>query len=119
MGFNLSTWIFGKRVQAEVQLSGRPVQVHRVVNPFHAVAIVPSSSCCQAARQLVGTRFLSSEAPSLPLPNCGVDVCRCRYAHHVDRRVDDDRRKRDVWTPLVAQKAGDRRESRGRRITDQ
>jgi hypothetical protein len=26
---------------------------------------------------------------------------------------------RDLWTPLVAQKAGDRRESRGRLITDQ
>jgi len=119
MGFSLSSWFFGKRVQAEVQLSGRPVQVHRVVNPFHAVAIVPGSNCCQAARQLSGTLFLSTQAPPLPLPHCEVDACRCRYAHHADRRTGDDRRNRDVWTPFVAHEAGDCRESRGRRVTDQ
>lgn len=119
MVFNLPSWLYRKRVQAEVQLSGRPVQVHRVVNPFHAVAIVPGSQCCEAARQLDGTRFLSTEAPPLPLPHCGADACRCRYAHHSDRRVGNDRRNRDVWTPVVAQKAGDRRGSHGRRVTDQ
>ena len=119
MGFNLSSWIFSKRVQAEMQLSGRPVQVHRVVNPFHAVEIVPGSNCCQAARQLAGTLFLSREAPALPLPHCEVAACRCRYAHHVDRRTGDDRRNRDLWAVVVAQKTGERRASRGRRITDQ
>lgn len=119
MGFNLTSWWHGKLVQAEVQLSGRPVQVHRVVNPFHAVAVMPGSRCCQAAQLLDGTRFLSSEAPQLPLPHCGVDACRCRYTHHADRRNGSDRRNQDVWTPLLAQTTGDRRESRGRRITDQ
>lgn len=119
MGFSLSSWFFRKRVQAEVQLSGRPVQSHRVVNPFHAVSIVPSARCCDTARQLQGIRFLSGEAPKLPLAGCQASSCTCRYSHHSDRREGSDRRNRDVWNPLVAMTMNERRQSRGRRITDQ
>jgi hypothetical protein len=119
MGFSLSTWFFRKRVQAEVHLSGRPVQTHRVVNPFHAVSVVADSRACEAARNLQGVRFLSTEAPRLPLQGCSSASCRCRYAHHPDRREGSDRRNRDVWNPLVAMQMNDRRHSRGRRITDQ
>ena len=62
---------------------------------------------------------VQAEAPSIPLPHCRVDACTCRYAPDADRLVGNDRRNRDVWTMLVALKAGDRRKSRGRRITDQ
>lgn len=119
MAFSLSSWFFRKRVQAEVQLSGRPVETHRVVNPFHAVSIIPGPRCCDAVRQMQGTRFLSKEAPRLPLPGCQSSACRCRYAHHADRREKSDRRNRDVWNPLVAVSMNDRRHNRGRRITDQ
>lgn len=119
MAFSLSSWFFRKRVQAEVQLSGRPVQAHRLVNPFHAVSVVAGSRCCEAARQMQDVRFLSGEAPKLPLPGCQAGACHCRYAHHADRREGSDRRNRDVWNPLVATKVNDRRQSRGRRITDQ
>ena len=40
MVFNLLSWWHGKRVQAEVRWSGRPVQAHRVTNPYHAVCHV-------------------------------------------------------------------------------
>lgn len=119
MGFSLSSWFFRKRVQAEVELSGRPVQTHRVVNPYHAVSIIPGPRSCEASQKMQGVRFLSNEAPKLPLPGCGTVNCKCRYAHHTDRRESSDRRNRDVWNPLVAVSMNDRRHSRGRRITDQ
>lgn len=59
---------------------------------FHAVSIVYASNACQAARNMDGRRFLSSAAPRLPLPDCDVLECKCRFAHHKDRRKGDDRR---------------------------
>lgn len=119
MGFSLSSWFFRKRVQAEVHLSGRPVQTHRVVNPFHAVSVIPGPRACDMVRQMQNIRFLSTEAPKLPLTGCQSASCKCRYAHHADRREGSDRRNRDVWNPLVAVQMNDRRHNRGRRITDQ
>jgi len=118
MAFSLSSWLFRRRVRDEVQLSGRPVQAHRVVNPFHAVTVVPGPMCCEEARKLEGVRLLSQEAPKLPLRGCTCAACACRYAHHEDRRQGSDRRRRDVWNPAVAVQANDRRRDRGRRITD-
>jgi hypothetical protein len=53
---------------------------------WHAVAIAPGSRACPAAREMDGHRFLSREAPSLPLKDCDSGVCTCRYEHFDDRR---------------------------------
>lgn len=119
MGFSLSSWFFGKRVQAEMRLSGRPIQVHRVVNTHHAVSIAPGNGCCQAAHQMTGRRFLSAEAPQVPLPGCSAKSCTCRYVHHEDRRSKPVRRNHDVWNKNVAFVMNDRRHNHGRRATDQ
>lgn len=120
MAFNLSAWLYRKRVQAEVQYSGRPVQAHRVMNPYHAVSIKAGTSCRRTAEAYAGRRFLSAEAPPLPMPTCDSRNCRCRYVHHDDRRAGADRRHRDVGNRNIAlAKGGDRRSSRGRRATDQ
>ncbi len=55
-------------------------------NSFHAVSIHPSAEGCLAAEAIRGERFLSAEAPSLPLEACTAAACNCRYAHHADRR---------------------------------
>lgn len=55
-------------------------------HPFHAVSIEPAKACCAEAQAIGSQRFLSDEAPSLPLPKCGVQECGCRYVHHADRR---------------------------------
>ena len=39
-----------------------------------------------------GRRFLATAAPKLPLPECNVLDCNCRFAHHEDRRTHKDRR---------------------------
>ncbi len=59
---------------------------------FHAVSIKFASSACSAAKSLKGKRYLSSAAPRIPLPECDVLECTCRFVHHKDRRDGDDRR---------------------------
>lgn len=90
-------------------------------SPFHAVSIQPADGHCAAVQTLQVERFLSEEAPSLPLEECGAEDCRCRYIHHTDRRggardrrlgpaVDED--SFEFWSQR------DRRNSLGRRQAD-
>jgi hypothetical protein len=86
---------------------------------FHAVSIEPGRNCCHSARELQGKRFLSREAPTLPLKNCTNGGCTCRYEHHEDRRVGP-RRARDMGVAIDGWQEEDNRASsaRGRRKTD-
>ena len=119
MGFSLASWWQRKQIQAAMKLSRRPVQAHRVTNPYHAVSIKAGPACRQTATAFGTRRFLSKEAPPLPQPTCNAKACQCRYIHHEDRRDGADRRHRDVWDPAAhIAKGGDRRHSRGRRATD-
>jgi len=58
---------------------------------YHAVAIAKNATACPAAALLIGRRFLSREAPPLPVAGCSTYPCRCRYLHYADRRADDRR----------------------------
>ena len=86
---------------------------------FHAVSIRARSTACAAVHAIGEQRFLSAEAPSLPVPGCPQpQQCRCRYRHWEDRR-QEPRRDADIGLPgtpwLRAERRGDRR---GRRTTD-
>jgi len=119
MAFSIVTWWHRKRVRSEVQFSGRAVQVHRVTNPYHAVSIKAGPNCEKTAIRYSQRRYLSSEAPALPLPTCSPKGCSCRYVHHDDRRSGEDRRIRDVWNAHAQQVTdGNRRRAGGRRVTD-
>ena len=89
---------------------------------FHGVEIVPGGSvCCEAASGLAGERFLTDEAPLLPLADCDQPDCGCRYQHYTDRRTDD-RRDTDVGIGFAAdlyRKECRRGKVRGRRRSDQ
>jgi hypothetical protein len=93
--------------------------VKKISTAHHAVSIVPGYRCCHEARELAGTRFLSREAPALPLKNCGSGNCSCRYEHHEDRR-SGPRRARDMGVAMDGWLEVDRRAEvgRGRRQTD-
>jgi len=77
-------------IKRDTPLVPRRAHEHvRLGNPWHSVSIVPGTDCCAEARDMVGTRFLSSEAPpDLPLKMCSKKVCTCRYRHHTDRRSE-------------------------------
>jgi len=58
-----------------------------VSKQWHAVTIVAKGSSCEAARAARNTRYLSAQAPRLPLADCSKpDACPCAYKHHADRR---------------------------------
>ncbi|MDP9008552.1 MAG: hypothetical protein M3N91_07580, partial [Pseudomonadota bacterium] len=59
---------------------------YRVTNPWHAVAIVPCTRACTSARGAASKRYLSQEAPGLPLSGCTERACTCHYRHYEDRR---------------------------------
>jgi hypothetical protein len=59
---------------------------------FHAVSIRIGPHACLSAHEMAGKRFLSGAAPKIPLPECDVLECKCRFVHHKDRREGDERR---------------------------
>ena len=83
---------------------------------FHAVAIKPGRNPCAAVSAVDGVRFLSKEAPMLPLPDCTNPDCRCTYQHFDDRRTGP-RRDSEVGLPSKPPEE-ERRVKRGRRHDD-
>jgi hypothetical protein len=53
---------------------------------FHAVSILPVETGCPAVESIKVQRFLSEDAPGLPLADCSAVDCHCKYIHHADRR---------------------------------
>jgi hypothetical protein len=90
---------------------------YHITNPYHAVSIVPGATCCNAARDLRAQRFLSREAPPLPLAACTVSPCRCSYKHFDDRRTKA-RRAVDRMGQTAPWSGAERRAPSGRRQTD-
>ena len=81
---------------------------------FHGVSIRPTSGACRAVQSIANKRFLPNEAPPLPLANCDVSYCGCRYEHHQDRRDQLDRRHAHI--DIETQRSGkEHRENDDRR----
>ncbi len=86
--------------------------------PWHAVVIAASAGACAAAQACKGKRFLSSEAPMLPLAGCDARRCDCKYRHYDDRRGGPRRQEEKASAPVTARSQVNRRGKRGRRSTD-
>jgi hypothetical protein len=86
---------------------------------YHAVSIQPGNPCCQRARALQGQRFLSRDAPPLPLKNCSRETCTCHYQHYDDRR-SGPRRAREIGVAIDGWHEAEQRteQGRARRKTD-
>jgi len=86
--------------------------------PWHAVSIVPRGAACNEAIALREKRFLSGEAPLLPLPGCPQqEQCSCIYKHYADRR-EGPRRSSETGGVRMARPPAERRIGRGRRKND-
>ncbi len=103
--------------QSEPEATAVPPR--KVTNPHHAVTVVPGQNACPEARALRGQRFLSREAPALPLTGCGTPKCTCRYEHHADRRKGG-RRAHDLAVSIDGYDGEENRDAtkRGRRKSD-
>ena len=86
---------------------------------WHAVSIKSTSSGCEAARSLKGLRFLSGEAPRLPLVNCSrPEGCQCVYEKFDDRREGPRRDIEETGRRTYRDPGQERRAPGGRRGTD-
>ena len=82
------------------------------------MSIVPRGSACEQAIALREKRFLSKEAPAIPLRDCPrKQTCTCVYKHYADRRAGprriDEREGVRLGRPEVERRGG-----RGRRRED-
>ena len=96
----------GRNVRsADVLRKGRAAAEAEKAPDFHAVGIKPAGEgqSCNVVLALRGQRFLSPEAPTLPLPDCDAAVCNCTYRHYDDRR----RRSRRASDRGMSEKAFD------------
>jgi hypothetical protein len=59
---------------------------------YHAVSVRTGRRACAAVCEIERQRFLSKDAPALPLPGCDIVDCECSYVHYKDRRSGHDRR---------------------------
>jgi hypothetical protein len=69
-----------------------PVAKARSRGGFQGVTVKPCLDACDAVQAIVGTRYLSREAPALPLAGCDQQRCDCTYRHFSDRRQRGNRR---------------------------
>jgi hypothetical protein len=95
---------------------------HHAQHPYHSVSVETLPDCCIAARKLAKKRYLSDEAPMLPLENCQASDCQCRYLHFDDRRDEEAGRRNDfgLSQDLFGSdgQTNRREESAGRRASD-
>ena len=84
---------------------------------YRGVEIRCAEEACDAAKAERGKRYLSKDAPNLPLSQCDRrERCDCRYRHHEDRRAKEDRRGA---SPTIAKHVETERRSKvGRRAED-
>ena len=85
-------WLVRKRRKASDEAAKTQVRQTSANTQFHAVSIQFSGRACEAAKNMTGRRFLATAAPKIPLPDCDVLDCSCRFTHHKDRRAGRDRR---------------------------
>ena len=85
-------WLIRKRNEAPSDTPAPRRRTQSNNTQFHAVSIKYSGKACKPAMELSGRRFLATAAPKLPLPECDILECNCRFAHHDDRRSQKDRR---------------------------
>jgi hypothetical protein len=119
---------FRRRVQVSQnpQADAKIATSIRVTNKWHAVAVSVGPTCCRVALNARSSRFLSTEAPPLPLAGCSQPAsCTCKYKHYGDRRAGPRRRTdsdiyKNALSPHVVRRLTfeDRRASKGRRADD-
>ena len=97
----------------------KPVAAKKAVNSYHSVTVAPGLRACAAVRAMRDRRFLSREAPVLPLKQCDSAECTCRYEHYDDRRKSL-RRAHDLGVSIDGHEGDERRAKpkRGRRRSD-
>ena len=84
-----------------------------------ATSVLPNKGSCEAARAIRLLRFLSAEAPRLPLPDCSSPgSCACTYKKYPDRRAGPRREDEETGIRRYFDPTKERRVTRCRRHPD-
>lgn len=121
----LMVWLVVRLVRSKQRNKAAESIPAKPLNPYAAVKIKPiKHHSCDAAYEASCRIYLKSEAPFLPLRDCGrPNDCRCSYVHYNDRRqgsrrsplINTDGLKLQGY-PLHREKRD--KKKRGRRKTD-
>jgi hypothetical protein len=85
---------------------------------YHAVSLILPSRHCAVAESSAKKKWLSKEAPDLPLAGCTMaKECTCKFRKHADRRENEDRRLLGSGETARWYSGAEKR-TRGRRKTD-
>lgn len=76
---------------------------------YRCVEVHGGKGACDAVKRFEMIRFLSAEAPRLPVVGCDAPRCACTFAHYNDRRQDHRRHPYDRLGSVAAAVSGDRR----------
>ena len=98
-----------RRISSRKKPHKVPVAAQAAGKRYHCVEIRRGSHACKAVKDLGNTRFLSDEAPRLPVPGCTAGQCTCSFIHHDDRRDDDRRNPYGQLANLPPLLSGERR----------
>jgi hypothetical protein len=105
----------GESRVGEIRNTARPANIPK---KWHAISVEAKALSCVTAQDLRKKRFLSKEAPALPLEGCTKRAsCSCTYRHHDDRR-SKARRDSEARISKAGKSGIERRSSRGRRSDD-
>jgi hypothetical protein len=111
----LNRLVAPRKIQKDRSGAGRTV----IPNHWHAVRVETKASSCSAAHDLRKKRFLSKDAPSLPLPECGNALgCPYTYKHREDRCGKQRRKGEQSFTSTQKIPKIEQRQSKGRRSDD-
>ena len=106
-------------VQSRVGTSRNGARPASIPKRWHAISVNAKALSCVAAQDMRKKRFLSKEAPALPLEGCTKRAsCPCTYKHHDDRRSKLRRDNEARILSNISKHGAERRTSRGRRSDD-
>jgi hypothetical protein len=98
-----------RQVAMRKKLHAASVATQATSKKYHCVEVRKGSHACKAVQGLGNSRYLSDEAPRLPVPGCTAAQCTCSFIHHDDRRDDDRRNPYGQLTNLPPLISGERR----------
>jgi len=90
-------------------------------NLFASVSIAHDFDSCETVQGYSNIRFLTKDAPLVPLKNCAKKhICNCKYIHHKDRRSASRRSSFNAGSSSILENSmtNDKRKSSGRRWGD-
>lgn len=82
---------------------------------YRCVKIEAGTPACQHVQVLVAKPILVDNAPRLPLSDCNVAQCNCKFLRYDDRRSGEDRRISSAEAVANAKIYADKRVRRDRR----